>query len=89
MDLSISVVIPSFNSAQVLEQCIRSIKIKLSQQGKLLFAMLGALETTSTYVLFVESEMQLTENVLMECVAEMKEGVAGVVVPEIDIGTSY
>ena len=119
MDLSISVVIPTFNSSQVLEECIRSIKNQTLPAKEIIvcdagstdrtveIAMLngavviyarpnrslqrntGALETSSTYVLFVDSDMQLTENVLEDCVLGMKDGVSGLVVPEYDIGTSY
>jgi glycosyltransferase involved in cell wall biosynthesis len=119
MDLSISVVIPTFNSSLVLERCIISVKnqtfpakeiivcdagstdntseiarsngavVISARPNRSLQRNTGALETTSTYILFVDSDMQLTENVLEECVLGMKDGVAGLVMPEFDIGTSY
>lgn len=119
MNPSISVVIPTFNSSQVLQECIRSIKDQTfpakeiivcdanSSDGTAEIAMLNGavvvsarpnrslqrntavLATTSTYLLFVDSDMQLTETVLEECVLGMEEGVAGLVVPEYDIGRSY
>jgi glycosyltransferase involved in cell wall biosynthesis len=50
---------------------------------------IGCLHSTSEFVLFIDSDMELTERVIEECLNKMSPNVAGIVIPEIDIGTSY
>ena len=51
----------------------------------------GFLKTAGEFVLFIDSDMELTEHVVKECVdlIESDLGIAGIVIPERSIGDSY
>jgi len=52
---------------------------------------IGLLHATGKYVLFIDSDMELTPTVVEECaqLAERNPKVAGVIIPERSIGNSY
>jgi glycosyltransferase involved in cell wall biosynthesis len=49
----------------------------------------GAKQSSADFVLFVDSDMRLTRSVLENCIETFRETDAALVVPEVDIGTSY
>ena len=49
----------------------------------------GAVRAPSEYIVFIDSDMRLTPDVLEECVATFQESDAALVIPEIDVGKSY
>ena len=49
----------------------------------------GAVRAPSEYIVFIDSDMRLTPDVLEECVATFQESDAELVIPEIDVGKSY
>ena len=49
----------------------------------------GAKHALGQYIVFVDSDMRLTRNVLENCVATFSESDAALVIPEVDVGTSY
>lgn len=49
----------------------------------------GAINALGDYIVFIDSDMRLTPKVLEDCVATLHESDAALVIPEVDIGTSY
>lgn len=49
----------------------------------------GAISALGDYIVFIDSDMRLTPKVLEECVTTLRESDAALVIPEVDIGTSY
>jgi glycosyltransferase involved in cell wall biosynthesis len=118
----VSIIIPTFNSARFLEQCITSIKkqthwrlevivvddgstdstleiaerygcnvVKNPKRGRAEAKNEGAKHSSGKYLLFVDSDMELTRNVVSKCVelADDNPSVGGIVIPEHSIGDSF
>lgn len=49
----------------------------------------GAKEATGEWVVFIDSDMVLTENVIADCVAVASESVTGVIIPEESFGEGF
>lgn len=119
MSATISVVVPTYNSASVIEQCLVSIghqsllaeNVVVCDGGstdetvaiaKACGAMIvhaaanrsaqrnaGAMRASGEYVVFIDSDMRLTPNVLEDCVGTLRQSDAALVIPEVDTGKSY
>jgi glycosyltransferase involved in cell wall biosynthesis len=119
MSTTISVVVPTYNSASVIGQCLKSlndqshsaqnvvvcdggstdatVEIANSHGATVVHSLAsrsaqrnaGALSALGEYVIFIDSDMKLTRSVLEECVKNFTERDAALVIPEVDIGTSY
>ncbi len=49
----------------------------------------GAESALGDYIVFIDSDMRLTPMVLEDCVTNLRESDAALVIPEVDIGMSY
>lgn len=49
----------------------------------------GAEEATGTHLLFIDSDMRLTPDVIAQCLVAMGDGVAAAVIPEIFVGDGF
>jgi glycosyltransferase involved in cell wall biosynthesis len=116
---TISVVVPTFNSAPVIEQCLASLNNQSASPDDIIVcdggstdetvAMAsalgatvvhakanrsgqrnaGAMRASGEYIVFIDSDMRLTRNVLADCIACFRVSDAALVIPEVDIGDSY
>jgi len=116
---TVTVVIPTYNSAASIGKCIESIKrqsispseiiicdaqstdgtLRIAEShGALVLSSvanrsiqrnIASLSSTSEYILFIDSDMELSGHVIEECLNKMSPEVAAIVIPEIDSGTSY
>ncbi len=116
---SISVIIPTYNSASVIANCLESLRsqslmpvdVIVSDGGstdatveiaKALGATIvqasanrsaqrnaGAKLALGEFLLFIDSDMRLSPNVLKECVSSFRASDAALVIPEVDIGESF
>ena len=115
----VSVVIPTFNSEQFLERCLKSVKaqsytnieiivvdnyskdgtreiaegcevrVVLCRAGRSKAKNVGASYTKGEFLLFVDSDMELTPNVVVECVAKVESGFDAVIIPEFSVGEGF
>jgi len=49
----------------------------------------GATNSRGDFVFFVDSDMELTPNVVDECIKKVKEGFQAIIVPELSIGKGF
>ena len=49
----------------------------------------GAKKASGEYLLFIDSDMELTEGVISNCIHKMDKTVMGVVIPEISVGDGF
>jgi glycosyltransferase involved in cell wall biosynthesis len=50
---------------------------------------LGAKEARGAFLFFVDADIELTPNVVSECVARAQEGIDAVIVPELSVGQGF
>ncbi len=116
---TISVVIPTFNSASVIEDCLASLKrqnhapenvvvcdggstddtivIATSAGATVVHAdanrsvqrNAGAMHALGEFVVFIDSDMRLSPEVLKDCVQNFRTSDAALVIPEVFTGESY
>jgi glycosyltransferase involved in cell wall biosynthesis len=119
MTATISVVVPTFNSAPVIEQCLASLKNQSQPPVNIIVCdggstdetvaiasalgatvvhaeanrsgqrNAGAMRAVGDYIVFIDSDMRLTENLLADCIASFRISDAALAIPEVDIGDSY
>ena len=115
----VSVIIPTKNSAETIELCLKSIKdqnypaietivvdnysddetadiarkyARVFQKGPERSTQRnhGVENAKGKYVVIIDSDMELTPNVIKECVHEIsKKDVAAVIIPEISVGEGF
>lgn len=115
----VTVVIPTKNSEQTIEVCLKSIKeqtypnieivvvdnystdatTKIAQKYAKVFLKglerstqrnFGAMKANGEYLLFVDSDMELTQGVIKECVeTALKEEAHAVIIPEVSVGKGF
>lgn len=117
----ISVIVPTKNSAAVLDVCLRSVRRqdhshvelivvdngsndatceiaekyadKVLQRGPERSAQrnFGVLNSTGKYVVIIDSDMELTSDVLSQCVSRLEQnpGEVGLVIPEDSVGEGF
>jgi glycosyltransferase involved in cell wall biosynthesis len=115
----VSVIIPTKNSAETIELCLKSIKdqtypaieiivvdnysddgtadiarkyARVFQKGPERSTQRnhGVENANGKYVVIIDSDMELTPNVIKECVQEIsKQDVAAVIIPEISVGEGF
>jgi len=117
----VSVIIPTRNSQEFLEQCLESIKKQsygnieiivvdnnsndktkeiAKKYTKYVFNKglerniqrnFGALKSKGDYLLFLDSDMELSENVISDCIllSEKENNLGGIIIPEVSFGKSF
>ena len=116
----VSVIIPTRNSEEWLDKCLKSIKVqsyknleiivvdnastdKTSQIArkytKLVFNKgperstqrnFGAIKSNGDYLFFIDSDMELTKNVVKDCVQRIQNTkLGGLIIPEISVGEGF
>ena len=65
------------------------IRVVLCKAGRSRARNVGAVNTKGEFVLFVDSDMELTPNVVGECIAKAESGVEAIIIPELSIGEGY
>jgi len=115
----VSLIIPTKNSAQTLETCLKSIRemtykkiettivdnystdstVEIAERYGKVLSMgfersqqrnFGAKNANGEYFLFIDSDMELTPNVVEECVnTALKEDADAIIIPEISIGEGF
>lgn len=116
----VSVIVPTKNSSQFLEECLLSIKNQTYQNIELVVVDNFSSDTTQdiasrytnkffrigpersaqrnhgssqamgTYVVFIDSDMKLSKNVINSCVTKMHEGsYKGIIIPEESFGDGF
>jgi glycosyltransferase involved in cell wall biosynthesis len=119
MSRTISVVVPTYNSAAVIGQCLASLehqshppddvvvsdggstdetaaianahgaKVVLGAANRSAQRNAGAERALGEYVVFVDSDMQLTPAVLEDSLTTFRESDAALVIPEVFVGENY
>lgn len=115
----VSVVVPTRDSADVIGDCLRSLRSQSrppdevvvcdggsSDETRAIASSLGAVvvdhppnrsaqrnrgadQATGTNLLFIDSDMRLTPEVIAQCLDAMSDGVAAVVIPEVFVGDGF
>ncbi len=116
---TVSVVIPTRNSASVIRQCLASVleqtlvphevvicdggstdatvsiaaemgaRVVFSQPNRSLQRNLGAAEASGHYLLFIDSDMQLSPGVVRQCIEMFQVNCSALVIPEIFRGEGF
>ena len=114
----ISIILPTFNSEQFLEKCLRSIgnqtytnieiiiidnyssdktKAIAKKYGKVIehkglrsaARNIGASFAKGDFLLSIDADMELSSNVISECLAKVKLNFDAIIIPEISVGKGF
>jgi len=72
---------------EIAEIC--GVRVVLCRAGRSRARNVGASYAKGEFVLFVDSDMELTPNVVGECVAKMSSGFDAVIIPEFSVGEGF
>lgn len=65
------------------------VKVLESKAGRSAARNLGANNTKGDFILFLDSDMELTSGVVEECITKIKKGYDALIIPEASIGEGY
>jgi glycosyltransferase involved in cell wall biosynthesis len=72
---------------EIAERC--GVRVVLCRAGRSGARNVGAGYAKGEFVLFVDSDMELTPNVVGECVAKVEKGFDAVIIPEVSVGEGF
>lgn len=84
------IVVDNYSDDGTVEIAKKNAKVFLKGPERSTQRNYGAENAEGTYLVFIDSDMELTQGVIEECVHEIsKDGVGGVIIPEISVGEGF